>query len=171
MHVTEILNRYARTVNRLHGERKGVMLKSPHIINIYTLHWLVPYYIKVCLPSKKNSRPKRVQTGDQRQRFAYHLTWSPKVFYTPIMNRSHCPQGLHNSVFCGHFVAGDFFHEFFRPKNHHFSTLKKKNTEAENGFLGTSTYISPKATIQIVCQTPKPIRGVTPRYKPRIPLF
>ncbi len=33
------------------------------------------------------------------------------------------------------------------------------------------TYISPSATIQIVCQTPNPIRGVTPRYNPFIPLF
>ena len=33
------------------------------------------------------------------------------------------------------------------------------------------TYISPSATIHIVCQTPNPIRGVTPRYNPLIPLF
>ena len=33
------------------------------------------------------------------------------------------------------------------------------------------TYISPSATIHIVCQTPNPIRGVTPRYNPLIPLL
>ena len=32
------------------------------------------------------------------------------------------------------------------------------------------THISPSATMQMVCQTPRPIRGVTPRYNPFIPL-
>jgi hypothetical protein len=34
-----------------------------------------------------------------------------------------------------------------------------------------STYTSPKATMQTVCQTPSPILGVTPRYRPLSPLL
>lgn len=32
-------------------------------------------------------------------------------------------------------------------------------------------YMSPNATMQIVCQTPSPILGVTPRYNPFSPLL
>lgn len=38
-------------------------------------------------------------------------------------------------------------------------------------FSTASFAISPKATMHIVCQTPNPILGVTPRYRPLSPLF
>lgn len=35
----------------------------------------------------------------------------------------------------------------------------------------STAHMSPRATMQIVCQTPSAMRGVTPRYRPLRPLF
>lgn len=39
------------------------------------------------------------------------------------------------------------------------------------GLENVETYISPIATMQIVCQTLNPILGATPLYKPLIPFW
>ena len=78
-----------------------------------------------------------------------------------------------------HFFAGELFDGFLCPAEEKKGTtwLAQKTPlslfplfeRKETGMM--ETHISPNATIQMVCHTPSPILGVTPRYNPPIPLF
>ena len=79
-------------------------------------------------------------------------------------------------VFSCHRLARQLFNRFFGPVLHAISRhsyhyvvqdeifrLQPKHSRSGYVSEGERTHISPSATMQIVCQTPKPIRGVTPR--------
>lgn len=93
----------------------------------------------------------------------------------------------------GDFVASQFFDCFLGPARFkgdphvsdfgylgcHMTNNKEYNTAwvLINGRKGKgkekekTTYMSPRATMHTVCQIPRPIRGVTPRYRPFRPLL
>ena len=78
-------------------------------------------------------------------------------------------------MLCRNFLAGEFFDGFFCPAGGGAEVSmmagaigKARGEEGENE---EEAHMSPKATIHIVCHTPNPILGVTPRYNPLIPLF
>lgn len=75
-----------------------------------------------------------------------------------------------------HRLTGQLLNSFFSPVLHGISSYSYENAAQDEtvGFEaktrrsryvseGGRTHISPSATMQIVCQTPRPIRGATPR--------
>lgn len=62
-------------------------------------------------------------------------------------------------------VASDLFDPLLGTVGTNVSIIVAAHGESR------ATYTSPKATMQTVCQTPKPILGVTPLYKPLRPFL
>lgn len=61
----------------------------------------------------------------------------------------------------GGMLLRDRFDHFLSP-----GFISDQHSSVHSGW----TYTSPSATMHTVCQIPRPMRGVTPRYRPRIPL-
>lgn len=76
-------------------------------------------------------------------------------------------------VFCSHFLTSQFLHCFFSPDGitgqQCTPYAKQIQRSQQNAAWKERTHISPKATMQIVCHTPSPILGATPRYRPLMP--
>lgn len=72
----------------------------------------------------------------------------------------------------GHGLARQLLHCFLRPAGIARISIHYAHPNFESHRLkGINTHMSPNATIHIVCQTPSPILGVTPRYSPFSPLL
>lgn len=96
--------------------------------------------------------------------------------YAPLTSLHLFPIPEGNLMFGGDLIAREFFDRLFSPRDKDTmsapSHMPLHSISIEpNSKKRKETHISPKATMQIVCQTPNPMRGVTPRYKPFNPLL
>ena len=112
------------------------------------------------------------------------LYWSAVIFAMPLLVFATAvkpiqrPRQLGRRVFverpAGRCSSAQCFAVTFSPvrfSTASFALYQRLAFAAQIYHHRVSTYISPSATMQTVCHTPRPILGATPRYRPRKPFW
>ncbi len=147
--------------------------------------------LHICFVKFENTKKKTLQKqislpfsalptlfSDHESRVHIKPKSSPKADKQTLLFTHPCPVYLKKRLrlmLCRDRIARQLFHISLRPADCQVESVSCHSSPCciTNEWIWgdpLSTYMSPRATMHTVCQTLRPIRGATPRYRPIKPL-